>query len=1008
MFGLLDAFDSLLASFAIRFKQPIWAFNRLETTSGAHTLVTDDGSLVTILHVSGTRRIMGPEELEETANKCSLSFAPFLDKTGHAIDVWFARDPTFSSETVRRLLFGARGTSKAIHLNLSDLFSERQNHLSKFIAWEGLFFVLWSRMSLLTSDERKTANRAAAEKRSQWPTANDAQYALRGCDDIQVAHDSFVSAALRNLKTVDIRADPVEVHEALRLVRTSIYPDMLTNAWKPCLPGDKVPARWPERLADQSHILWPLLNEQLFDRDAERISSRLVRIGDLLFAGIDMTLGPLETKPFALLLAQLTDVDQTMPWRIRFTIEGNGLGLSARKSFAASMLAVTANNKQIKKAFDDLRKAVAEEQTAGVVRLRISLATWGPHHEEDLVRNRASRLARAMESWGYCQVGMVAGDPLACAMGSTLGLDLASTAVPAAANIEDVMDMLPWGRSASPWASGPVLFRTLDGRPWPYQPGSAKFTTWFSLLAGGPGGSKSVLAATIHLGRCLSSDVAGQCDGRLPPIGIIDVGPSSAGLISLLRESLPPERRHEALYERLTLSAKKAINPFDTQLGARQPLPRERSFLVNFLALLMTEPGDAKPPRGTTPLVSAIIEAVYDLLSDQSTKGRPKRYVVGEEPEVDVFLSEYSITIDPQTTWWELVDALFDRNLIRLAAQAQRRAVPLLEDTVMAARSHPAVKDLFETAKIEGGEALLTSFERSISSVLNEFPNLSAPTKFDVADARVVSLDLEDVVGGEGPAAGRASGVMYLLSRYVVGRNFYLHENEVSVFPARYQPYQRARIKMISGMPKSLFYDELHKTASAAPLIHPVIIDDGRLGRKYGVEVRLASQMLSDFTPEMVELATEIFIVKSAGPQGNRHLKKVFDLNATAIAAIERHLNGPGPGGAPFLGIFHLTEGIHQHLLVNTLGPIELWAFATGKEDRRLRDGLYQNLGPPEARRQLAQRFPSGSAKTEIERRLAALEEMAAINLDPEEGRGGVIDTLIHEITSKSTASRNA
>jgi len=223
----------------------------------------------------------------------------------------------------------------------------------------------------------------------------------------------------------------------------------------------------------------------------------------------------------------------------------------------------------------------------------------------------------------------------------------------------------------------------------------------------------------------------------------------------------------------------------------------------------------------------------------------------------------------------------------------------------------------------------------------------------------------------------------------------------VGAFPDRYRPYQRARIRAIGSMPKSLFYDELHKTASAAPLIHPVIIDDGRLGRKYGVEVRLASQMLQDFTPEMVKLATEIFIVKSAGAQGNRELKQVFDLNDTAVAAIERHLNGPGPGGAPFLGIFHLNDGVHQHLLVNTLGPIELWAFATGKDDRRLRDSLYRLLGPEEARRRLARRFPAGSAKPEIERRLLALEEASALGLDPEEGKGSVIETLIKEIASQ-------
>lgn len=1003
--GLLEGFDRLLAALALRFKQPLWAFNRLETASGSHTLVAEDGSLVTFVRIAGARRIMGPEELEQTARRSALAFAPFLDKAGHVLDVWFARDPSFAREEVIRLLRGSRGTARAVQLDLRDLFDERERHLTKFIAWEGLYLVLWTRKSLLTTEERKSADKAAVETGRAWPKANDAQYVLRGCEAIAAQHASFCGAVVNTLRSLEIRADRVEAHEALRLVRASIYPDMLTNAWRPCLPGDPVPRRWPEELSDASHVLWPLLNEQLFDRDAERVSTRLVRIGDLLFAGVDMVLGPMEPKPFAALLAQVSaqdaEMDAPMPWRVRFLIEGNGLGLMSNKAMAAGFLAVTANNKQVKRAFDDLRRLLADEETAAVVRLRVSFATWAPASEPELVTERASRLARAVESWGYCQVGMTAGDPLACVMGSTLGLDVTSTAVPAAPPIEDVMDMLPWSRSASPWSSGAVLFRTMDGRPWPYQPGSSLQTTWFGLLVGGPGGSKSVLAATIHLGKCLSSDVAGLCGGRLPPIGIIDVGPSSAGLISLLREGLPPARRHEVLYERLTLTADRAVNPFDLQLGAREPLPREKSFLVNFLSLLMTEPGEKAPPRGTTALVSAVVTAVYDLCSDQSTKGRAKRYQPGEEPEVDQAIADLGMgPLDAATTWYEVVDGLFDRGKIRLATLAQRRAVPLLEDTLTAVRGHPAIRDLFEEARIEGGEALIKSFERAVSTIVNEFPNLAAPTRFDVADARVVSLDLEEVVGGEGPAAARQSGVMYLLARYVVGRNFYVHEDEVEIFPERYRPYQRRRITAIREMPKALFYDELHKTKTAAPLIHPVITDDGRLGRKYGVEVRLASQMIEDFTPEMVKLATEVFIVKNDGPISNAELKGTFKLNETAVAVIERHLNGPGPGGAPFLGIFRLEDGDHLHLLVNTLGPIELWAFGTRKEDRRLRDGLYTKVGPAEARRRLARRFPNGSAKDEIARRLAALQEDAAIGLDPDESQASVIEDLINELAA--------
>ena len=53
-----------------------------------------------------------------------------------------------------------------------------------------------------------------------------------------------------------------------------------------------------------------------------------------------------------------------------------------------------------------------------------------------------------------------------------------------------------------------------------------------------PGSGKSVLSNAINLALCLSGGIT-----RLPRIAIIDIGPSSSGLISLLKEALPPDQQ---------------------------------------------------------------------------------------------------------------------------------------------------------------------------------------------------------------------------------------------------------------------------------------------------------------------------------------------------------------------------------------------------------------------------------------------------------------------------------
>ena len=85
-------------------------------------------------------------------------------------------------------------------------------------------------------------------------------------------------------------------------------------------------------------------------------------------------------------------------------------------------------------------------------------------------------------------------------------------------------------------------------------------------------------------------------------------------------------------------------------------------------------------------------------------------------------------------------------------------------------------------------------------------------------------------------------------------------------------------------------------------------------------------------------------------------------------------MTGPTEEGANLIACFRTKEGFVQQLLTNTLGPVALWAFSTTAEDAAIRDALYRALGPQEARRRLALRFPGGSARKEIERRRADRE----------------------------------
>jgi intracellular multiplication protein IcmB len=501
------------------------------------------------------------------------------------------------------------------------------------------------------------------------------------------------------------------------------------------------------------------------------------------------------------------------------------------------------------------------------------------------------------------------------------------------------------------------------------------------------GSGKSVLSNAINLGLCLSAGLQ-----RLPRIAIIDIGPSSSGLISLLKEALPQNQRHFVAYHRLRMTPDYSINPFDTQLGCRFPTPQERGFLVNFVTLLTTPVGAAMPYDGISDMAGMVVDELYKNLADS---GNPYQYTQGIEPLVDGILEEIGFVQDQKTTWWEVVDALFIAGFTHEAGLAQRYAMPLVADGASICRSQ-TVEDLYGKIIAPTGETLINAFARMISSAVREYPVLSRVTTFDLGEAKIVSLDLDEVAKGGGDAADRQTAVMYMLARYILAKTYYLTEDNVTDMPEQYREYHRKRIGEIREDPKRLVMDEFHRTSKARAVRDQVIIDM-REGRKWKVHIALISQSLDDFDETMVEFATGIYIMDAGPQQSVEKSAKIFGLSETAQIALRTRVHGPREGGGTFLVQYATKGGINLQLVTSTLGPIELWSFSTTVEDALLRNQLYKRIGPKEARRVLSTLFPSGSVAKLVEEKLNNMKEKQQ-GLIAETANLGVIDELVEQI----------
>lgn len=986
--SIIDGVDAFLAWGASSgLKQSTGAYFEVETADGPTVLAAYDGSLISIIEVQGVRNLIGRPEFDQIHEGLNLILQTAMTRPGHALQVLFNYDQDTIENDIQEIFAPAAETAKRLQLNLGDLFLERQKYLADYCAQEKVYFVLWTKPTALSKEQQKEAadEKLKTIRDFKQPKFLRAQNIFAAIPILRDTHQAYVRSIVNELQTLNIAARLLEVHEAVQHMRMIADPDFTSPDWRALLPGDKCMPREVQHFqGDPSDLLWPSLAKQVLPRDVEVHNLRVVQVGDRHYSFLYIDLFPQDIKPFVHLFSRALSAH--IPWRISYLIESEGLGTLRFKSMLATILSFSSQQNRLLSDANNLLNYIRVNTDDAVVRLRVVACTWAPANNPSLLSTRQAELSKALQSWGGCDVSEICGDAFEGMVSTLLGVTAQSPAVPSVAPLSDVITLLPFTRPASTWAHGSLLFRTPDGKPWPFEPGSSQQTTWIDLIYARPGSGKSVLSNALNLGLCLQAGIS-----RLPRIAVIDIGPSSSGLISLLREALPQNQRHLVSYHRLRMTPEYSINPFDTQLGARFPNPSERAFLVNFITLLATPLGAEKPYDAIPDLAGIVVDELYKTFANG---GNPTVYTADIEPIIDAILDEIGFVKDAKTTWWEITDALFIAGFVHEASMAQRYAMPLLADAASIVRSS-SIEDLYGKIIAPTGESLINAFARMISSAVREYPILSKVTAFDLGDARIVSMDLDEVAKTGGDAADRQTAVMYMLARYALAKHYYLNENLIKDFPQEYQEHHRKRIFEIREDPKRIVYDEFHRTSKSKAVRDQVIVDM-REGRKWKVQVGLLSQSVDDFDSVMIEFATGVYIMDAGPAAAQEKTAQIFGLSETARYALRTRVHGPREGGATFLAIFSTKFGMNTQLLTLTLGPMELWAFSTTAEDATIRNRLYQSIGPQQTRRLLARMFPSGSVVKVLEHRLLKVREDAGFISD--ESRVSEVEQLYFEI----------
>lgn len=944
------------------FQSSVASLCSLETVDGETTLVAGDGSMATVFHLEGAYKVFGDEEFAWSVSNLKSSLGSLFESPGHIIQVVVERDPASVQGEIEKRIRPMRNTASNLGVRIDQILDDKVKSLSKYTASEKIMLVCWTLPTSLPPSSRKEARVDMQKGGAELPSGDGLMRPNRVMKALRHNHSAFVKTLQASLEGAGLLSRILEVHEALHHVAKSVDAHSVGEKWRPRLPGDPFPLRQPDAGVSNeaaAAVMYPSLDWQLCPREAKTTNDFLV-IGERVHCPFVLELAPSQPKPFNVLWREL--VKYPFPWRLTMRIGGEGFKIMGLAQLILSVFGWSSSkNKPISSALKDLRKAVDEGDEQDVD-FSMCFDTWVDGESDEHIKalhSQVSQMKGAVQAWGTCEVRHVTGDPLLPFSATIPAFNPGTPATKAVAPLSEIIELLPFTRPASAWNNGNVLFRTPDGKLFPFDHFSSQQTSWIELGAAPMGGGKSILLNSLNFDFIFKPGLV-----ELPYLGIIDIGFSSNGLITLLKTILPEELKHMVVSEKLRNKLEYAVNPFDTPLGCRQPLEHHMAFLINLLCTFCAPlENDADVPD----VVALVRHAIEEAYKDMSKTGA-KVYDEHVDSDVDKAIEHYNLDIDENTTWWEIVDKLFDRGNYHAAMLAQRYAVPQLpEMPTYLSDSRISSQSAYDYTETTTGQHITQFASRKISEAVKDYPIFGGPTKFDLGAARIVSLDLNDVALKGGAVQNRQTGIMYLLAMHVVAGKFSLQPEEVKYIPEKYRAYHAKEIKFIRETPKRLCMDEYHR-AMHTQGVNNHLSTLVRESRKWRLGIALYSQEIFDFPEDIINFATSIYLLGTGTSQDylNR-LAKLYGLNDTARTNL-RSIGKPDERGALFFVIYATAKQQILQQLMLTLGPVALWAFTSTPDDVAVRNELMERLGSEAALPLLAAVYPKG-VQTIVEHR---------------------------------------
>lgn len=537
---------------------------------------------------------------------------------------------------------------------------------------------------------------------------------------------------------------------------------------------------------------------------------------------------------------------------------------------------------------------------------------------------------------------------------------------------------------AEPISGRPAFFDD-SGKPWEL-PASEDWG--FELIYGPPGKGKASFAQALEL-QALEKHLE-RNRSTLPRVTMIDLEGLSHAFIDRVRETVSRQSRHLVKHVRLQANRTQSINVFDTPLGLRKPPEAQRQALATFLVCVLgLQIGD---PRFQSfhDIAIAAVDDVYERFAGKAANSSPRLYELGLLPELDREIASILPETAKSGTWWSIADALFEAKHVEHAAMAQRFAVPKLSDLLPLFNGNHSFDPDYVNA-----------IELSITRHIHNFPILADETDVITGRTSVLAVDLSEFTSRARPGGDQTVDLAFLLARQAFAGELFFPWSEIDAVPALYRGRHANRWyawgrEQTKGL---LIYDDIHRLGSIPT--RQIEIDIRERKRRLS-RLRLSTQGYLGLSQGVIDLVSRVFAL-GVDAREEKSLVSAARISPEWLEVCRQRLTGPSKDGLTFAVVERHRPDETLEFVKLVIGHGGLWASITNPDDIMLREKVAEEIGLMAARNVLGKRFPSGSAKADIELRLAGHDAKGLPSAIVEEMRRDVIEKIAKEIASLSS-----